>query len=219
MKYPNAYAGIKKIFAAEIIQIIAVIAMIIGFVFAIGGMAAAVVPEADTDAAFISAGSGFLFILAAFVLLIIGFIFNLVGLARAKKDEHNFGTAFWLVIISLACSIISVFIQTMNPWLYGWLDFVSSIFRISSIEVTIIGILNLAVALRNDSVAKFAGVIRIFITILWIVVIVMRVWRNNIALNPVLANTISTVYLVLELLVFILFIILLTKAKKMLEAN
>jgi hypothetical protein len=148
---------------------------------------------------------------------IIALILNLIGLNKAKNDEKNFQYAFWFVIIGLAATIITTFVQTATPWLAGWLEFVGTVMTVCAIEYSIVGIINLAGAVGNESVEKLGRFTRILVTILWVIVVIMRVWRNELAANSTVSNIVAIVYLILELLVYILYIVLLSKAKKMLQ--
>ena len=217
MKYPNAYAGIKKIFVSQILEIISVILFLIGMIAVIAG-AVSLTGETEVAAAgLVTAGVGVILAIAGSIIAIIALILNLIGLNKAKKDEKNFQYAFWFVIIGLAATIITTFVQTANPWLAGWLEFVGTVMTVCAIEYSIVAIINLASAVGNESVEKLGRFSRILVTILWVVVVIMRVWRNELAANSTVSNIVAIVYLILELLVYILYIVLLSKAKKMLQ--
>ena len=107
MKYPNAYAGIKKIFVSQILEIISVIFFLIGMIAVIAG-AVSLTGETEVAAAgLVTAGVGVILAIAGSIIAIIALILNLIGLNKAKNDEKNFQYAFWFVIIGLAATIIT----------------------------------------------------------------------------------------------------------------
>ncbi len=86
MKFQNAATGVKRIFTAEILKLIA---------------------NANSQGGTIAAGVGtVLLIAAASILALIGGIMALVGIINASKDEGAFKTALILIIISLIAAVV-----------------------------------------------------------------------------------------------------------------
>ena len=112
MTFPNAYHGVKKIFTAEILSIIAAFLALVTAVVAIVAAVSMAAGEEDAAAA---AGLGTVgLIIASGVLYIISYIMNLVGLHQAGKDEANFKTAFIIMIFTLILTVVTVIINTIS---------------------------------------------------------------------------------------------------------
>ena len=101
MAYPNAYKGVKKIYNAEMLILLASIA---------ANVAGMVLDNAEKKG---SAPTGTLVtVLAvlgfgAIILLIVGGIMTLVGLNNASKDEDYFKKGFSAAIVSLVVTVVA----------------------------------------------------------------------------------------------------------------
>ena len=207
MKYPNASAGIKKILTSQIVQLIGAFCLVFGSVIAYAGGSTENVALAIVGGAVV---------LVASVVEIVALILNLIGLGQAGKDETNFHNAFIFAIIGVILSILGAVLASPYPDVADWLTFVTRIFEITVIELTVLGIITLADRLGRDDVAKLGHFLQILISILWAIVLVVRFFGNRMDRISSVMDLISSI---LELVVTILFIVLLSKAKKMLEQN
>ena len=124
MRFPNAFKGVSKMFAAEILKLIAtgltVATGVAGIVSASGVIQSAVNGAEITEelvANNINVGgvivAGILGV-GAMILYIIAYIMNLVGLAQAGRDEENFGSAFGLSIAVLVISIATAVLTGLS---------------------------------------------------------------------------------------------------------
>lgn len=108
MKYPNAFAGIKKLYTSEILAIIvlvfALITVIAGF-FTIGVIDAGIEEAVNPGLAV----TGVLTIIVT-ILSLICFILNLVGLSQAGKDEPIFKFALYASLLGIVVSVIGALI-------------------------------------------------------------------------------------------------------------
>lgn len=222
MKFPNAYQGVKKIFTAEILSLIGSACMII---FAIFGIVAVIGASAAFEEVTIAGGLGaMVFVLAGGVLSLIGLIFLLIGTKRASADEPLFGQAFMFVLCSLILTVVSTIISMI--WTVGiWDNLSTTIANIFSLIATIYiinGIQKLANQLnRPDMVAKGNTYMTLMI-IFYIVQIIVRVIPVFFGVNAATSTVVGILSLaaeILALIVFILYLILLGKAKKMLREN
>lgn len=105
MRFPNAAAGVKKIFTAEILALIGAIATVIGTISALIAVAAAA--NNSTGGTAVAGGASVIFLLGAGVLGIIAFIMNIIGINSAAKDEASFKTALICVIVGIAGTAIA----------------------------------------------------------------------------------------------------------------
>ena len=219
MKFPNAYEGIKKIFTSEILNIISAFCLVI----AAGASAVAlagVISAGDVDSmnsaqTAAAAGGGIaagIFGIAGAVIGVIAFILMLVGLNKARKDDPNFNIAFMFVFIGILCTIIGAFI----PGVIG--SIFKSIGSVSNLIITIyiiLGIRSLAIQLGDSAVEQKT---RTMFGIL-VAVYCLAIIASIISLFAVsVASIIALVSVVLNLIGYIIFLVLLAQAKKMLAA-
>ncbi len=216
MRFPNAYNGIKKVFLAQILMVISIAAIIIGAAITVVTFSdlysLSSVEELYGSVAVLSIAT-----LGGVVISIIAFIINAIGLHAAGKDEGCFRIAFWMTIIALALSVVSSLLQTANPSLSGWFQFVGNILEIAVIEYAVMGIISLAEQLSDNKVASMGRKLRILITVLWIVILALAIFR--IFTNVELVAVIALAGALLELVVYIIYIILVGRAKGMLAKS
>ena len=103
MKFPNAFAGVKKLYTSEIL---ALIALIFALITAIAGFFTIGVIDAGVEEA-VNAGLGVtgVFTILTAILSLICFILNLVGLGQAGKDEPAFKYALYVSLLGIVVSV------------------------------------------------------------------------------------------------------------------
>ena len=213
MKFPNAQAGVKKIFTAEILALITSICLTAALAF--GYLATKTVTadgEVIAEGGLVAAAGGLLiFGIAGAVLAIISFIIKIIGVNSASKDESYFKTALYLIIAGLVVSAIGSFLSDTSIK-----TVFSSIGDVINLAVTcfiIQGIRNLADKLNNgDMNAKGATIFKIIIVVNAIIII-----ASIIAIfSKTIAGILTVVSAVLNIVQYIIFLTYLSKAKKML---
>ncbi len=212
MRFPNAYKGVSKLFLAEILMLIGSIVAIIASVLLLAAYSAS--SGGSVDGALATMGGSSIALLAAGVVTIIAFILNLVGLVQAKKDDDGFKLALIFTLICIALSIVSSILTSINPYMSGWLEFVGTIFELCVFEYVVIGIMSLSNQLGDQKMASFGAKIRMLISILYIVLLIIRLFGN---INVTFAGVVGIVGAILELVMYIGYLIYLAKAKKMLS--
>ena len=222
MKFPNAYQGIKKVFSAEILSLIGSACMII---FAVFGIVAIAGVSTSADEAVVAGGVGaVVFGLAGGVLSLIGLIFLLIGTKRASADEQAFGQAFVYIIFSLILTVASAIISTIRP--AGiWDDLSTTIANICALFATIYiinGVQKLARKLDRPDMVTQGNTYMIMLTIVYVIQIITRVipvfFGSNAATSNV-AGILSLAAEIFSLIVYIVYLVFLGKAKKMLKEN
>lgn len=204
--YPNAFGGIKKVFNAEILSLIATILLGLGSVFAAAGAATSTLGALTF---------GGVFIVVGLVAFLVSYIMNLVGLHQAAKDEPKFKTAFILSIVALILTLAGGAISSgAGETAQTIISIISSILKIAITVAIISGIMNLADRL-NDPKLKEKGK---NILILWVVIYVIALILQLVKV-PALTVGLSVVSLVLIVVVYIFYLSYLSKATKMLENN
>ena len=219
MKFPNAFSGVKKIFVAEILSIIAaVLVLIFGIVglssVAAGASAAAAQSEAGITGALVGFGFAAFFGIASGIVLIIAYILQLVGVINGMKDEPAFKTSLIFIIVALACSIISS-VASGNATVSSIFSVIQNIAQLCVTLFIIQGIRNLADKLGNTAVSDKGRKIYMLIAIIFGISIL----ANIIALfAPAIASILSIVASVISIVQIIIFLTFLSNAKKMLAA-
>ena len=209
MQFPNALEGVKKIYKAEII---ALIGAILGFVAALLSLVGA-----QSGSLGGLAGAGIL-IIAMSVLFIIAFIMNIVGLNKAKPDEENFKNALYMVFAGIVLSIVVGATQE-GTLIHTLGESLSNICNLLVNYLVATALLNLANRLGDAAVAQKAKTVRTLLTIVWIIALVLQVIGNTFTAK---AGTIAFILVliasVIEIIAYIIYLVLLSKARRMLEA-
>ena len=103
MQFPYAHKGVKKIFTAEILNIVVVIFLICSAVVALVSAALPTSDEGLAAAALVT----LLSLISTLALAAVAFIIYLVGIIQAKRDERYFYNALVFVILPLIASIFA----------------------------------------------------------------------------------------------------------------
>lgn len=217
MRFPDAFSGVKKLFTAEILQIIGAAAIgLSAFFLAILGASV----ESDNEVAGLGSFAFMsIFAIGGAVVLIIAAILKLVGLAKAGKDNSNFKYALYSIIIGMIFVCIGSFFQSSNATLYNVCDSINKIADLVATVLIIQGIMNLAADL-GDSEMVMKGA-TIFKAIIGIYVFAILGTVTYAIMYPfpflrVLAGVFSCISVILTIVSYILFLAYLAKAKKML---
>ena len=154
MTLPNAYKGVKKVFIAEILQIIGAILAIIGLL-ELAGAIGVYQQFGNVDGLEGLAASGGMFTLIALTLSIIALILNLVGLKQASKDEPDrMAKAFAFAIATLILSVVVGVFQSLH-WYSAAAVFnvLSTISQMCTIVFTIMGVSEVTQNIARQDVA------------------------------------------------------------------
>ena len=211
MKYPNAFKGVKKLYTAQILSLIATIALLITAFAALFMVGAAEAEELGIGAA--SLGVAALFGLAAAVLAIIALIMKIIGLNAGAKDEPLFKTA-------LSFAVAGIVVNALNAVLTSEIiQRIASTFapvaEVLLIYYVVSAIRSLADKLGDsDMVQRAKGVITI-VYVTFCVGILAQV-LGQFVLTGKVADVVEIVGYVLEIVEFVVYLSYLAKAKKML---
>lgn len=217
MRFPNAFGGVKKIFIAEILSLIAALALLATGILAattlLGGVSAL---ESGSDAAFAATGASLLgagaFGLIGGVLAIIAFIFQLLGLNQAGKDEANFKKGFYFALIGVAVSVIASFFKG-NEVVAAIFSAAQTICNLLVLNFGIMGIVALAKQYGNqEMVDKGNNLIKIECVILIVSLIASIVGTFAAGV----AGVMSVIAAIASIVAYILYLMYLSKTKVML---
>ena len=151
MRFPNGYAGVKKLFASEILNIISTVLAIVASTITVIYSKQITIPQ-YLPVVIIS------LMVVGFIALI-AFILQLVGLSQARKDAPYFITAFVFVFVGVVASIAASVVGGTLGNIFSGIDAVASL--IVSVY-TILGVYDLAEKMENSNV-MLHGKIAIFI--------------------------------------------------------
>ena len=223
MRFPNAAKGVKNIFTAQILQLIGSICEIIGLVIVISGGATAILSK-GSDAGLVAALSQMagasIFLVAYSILALIAFIMQIVGIVNAKKDEESFKSALICLIIGIIAPIVGALFARVSPVITSLCASVGNLMGLFVTIFIISGIIKLADQLnRGDVSTKGSNILKIIIVIAAISLILSIVSSFMLTNTAVLviAMILLAISLVLSIIQYIMFLTLLSQAKKMLN--
>ena len=216
MKFPNAAKGISKIFTSEILALIAAIATGVASI-----LAAVMYASAKTNSTAGAAASGIgtlVLVLGASVLLVIALILKIVGVVQTSKDEDSFKMIIYLTIFTLIVAVVAAIFSRVT-FLNNIANAVSAIGSFVTTLLIILGIGNLGVQVGNDEVIdKCSSQFKLILGI-GIVALLARFFCIFLPTIPAqgIVIALAVVALVLNIIQYILYLSLLSKAKKMLN--
>lgn len=212
MTFPNAFAGVKKVFLAQILSIISMgctlIGGLVGGVSIVGGSAAGV-------------GGGAFLVIAALILSLLALIFNMIGLSVASRDEDSFKNAFYCTLVNLIVSIVFAIIGAFAGGIWTSIStIITTALGIAVLIYVFRGIGNLAVRLGRDDVPRFGKPVLILLVIVnavTIFVTLMNLINTSYSFYRFL-SVLSTIAAIADIVGIILYLIYLSRAKNMLQA-
>ena len=214
MRFPNAYRGVKKIWLAEMLMLLAaIVGIIMVIVMAANGT---MVGEDIVINEGVKTPIAVLGIVTA-VILLIGFILNLIGLINANNDDSAFRIALLVTILGVVASAISA-IWSNNETLNKWMDTAITICSMFASYYVLTGIANLAEKMSDAATKALALKSRALVegsfcaTALFKLIISIFKIQDGSTISTILA----VVALLLELVSYILYLRALSKGKKML---
>ena len=214
MRFPNAYRGVKKIWLAEMLMLLAaIVGIIMVIVMATNGT---MVGEDIVINEGVKTPIAVLGIVTA-VILLIGFILNLIGLINANNDDSAFRIALLVTILGVVASAISA-IWSNNETLNKWMDTAITICSMFASYYVLTGIANLAEKMSDVATKALALKSRTLVegsfcaTALFKLIISIFKIQDGSTISTILA----VVALLLELVSYILYLRALNKGKQML---
>lgn len=214
MKFVNAYKGVKKLYFAALLSIIAAIVVLVG---------AVVAAVNDSEPSLLTAGG---LVLGGGIISLVVFIVQLVGLNQAGQDEHGFSMAFYLIIFGIVLDFIASLLASFNndvvKTIGKYFFIVVDIMSLLAMEFTFRGIVNLAHKYQNKPMVDTGHKLIIAIWVLFLSAIVLSLLGqilSNIDVNwlKVLVGVLAIVSSISEVVVSIITVVYYGQAKKMLE--
>ncbi len=224
MYYPNAHRGVKKLFIAQIVVIVAGLLAIIPAVLN-------ALPESikgNKIVALILGINAAVFALITLALLIVAFVLELIGLLQGGKDSDYIRLGFWITIGVIILSVVSTILRaTLHN--FAWVDlvgsFVDAFADIASTAVmvcVIFGVSQLAASLNNEKLVNRGRILLALIITIFVISIIASIlsrvfglWQSPILVG--LAIGLAVVAGVLEVFVSIIYFFFLFLAVRVLR--
>ncbi len=218
MMFPNAHEGVNKIYKSQIFQLISAALLVLASIFA-----AIMLVGIQKENLGLVGGMGIgtlLFTLGGSVLSIIALVFYIIGINRAKVDEPTFTKALICVMVSLGCSVISMFFSK-NLVLTNILNIVKNLANLAATVFIIFGIQALAKKLNCEDVDNRGKLtLRLLIIIYGLTILaslLASIFAGNEAVATV-AGIIGIIATILSIVATVVYLLFLKRAVKMLEA-
>lgn len=220
MRFPNAASGVKKIFTAEILALISEILLLIAGVLVVIALGAAQNNANDSLALGTLAGFA-IFGFGATVIAIIAFILKIVGISQASKDENSFKTAIICLIIGIVGSLVYSIFQTSSPTVASIGNLIYQLMNLFVTIFVISGIIKLADQLNDGVVSAKGSTLLKLITVIYALTIIANIIvliLGGYAVS-IVAAIIYLIALILTVVQYIMYLVYLANAKKMLAEN
>ena len=166
MKYPNASTGIRRIYIAEILSVLAAVLAIVVMILTAanhidtnitGEEATRALQAAKMDTPFVALS------LSMMLLMLVSFFMNLSGIIKASKDEIGFKNALWVLLAGMVFEIISSSIQNSSPQVAHWLQVPSTLCNLVVMIFVLEGITVLADNLSRKDVSDMCRSCRTYL--------------------------------------------------------
>ena len=215
MRFPNAFRGIKKIWLAELLMLLAAVIGIV-LIVVIAANSTLVGEEIVVNEDAVRTPAAILGIASA-VIALIAFVLNLVGLIVARKDDSGFRIALFVTVLGIIASAVSA-IWSTNAGLVKWMDTLTTIFSMFASYYVLTGIANLAEQFPDEATKALALKSRTLVEGTFCATAIFKLIINifKIQDGSTIYTILSIIALVLELVSYILYLRALSKGKKML---
>lgn len=215
MRFPNAFRGVKKIWLAELLMLLAAIVGIV-LIVVIAANSSLVGEEVIVNEDAVKTPAAILGIGTALIALV-AFVLNLLGLINARKDDSAFSIALFVTLLGIVASVISS-IWSGNQGLVKWMDTVLTICSMFASYYVLTGIANLAEQFPDEATKALALKSRTLVEGTFCATAIFKLIINifKIQDGSTIYTILSIVALVLELVSYVLYLRALSKGKKML---
>ena len=217
MQFPNALEGVKKIYKAEILELIAGIVALVAALLMIIGAVGAKAESAGTALGGILGGG--VLLIAVAVLSIISFIMGIVGVKKAMPDEENFKNAFYVLIVGIIASVV-LGCAKAGGILSDAGETVSSICSFLAQYFIITAIVVLAQRLGDSEMETKGLNTRKMLMVVWIIRIIFQVIDIFVGKSDTLdvaSGVLALIAAVVGIVAYVMYLKLLSRARFMLE--
>lgn len=215
MKFAKALAGVKKLFAAEIISIAAAL---------LGVVVVILVAAANGNEGLIATG-GTLGLVSG-IALIVAFVITLVGLYQGGQDEVQVRYAFYFTILSVVLLVVATVMSSIQNDVVAtigkYVGIASNVSTVIALEYTLLGYGVIAKKKGSEEMYDKGRFLATCVLILFIVSIILDLYSGIMKSNAQqwVKNTVTIagiVAAVAELAVYVLVVIYYYKLIKLLK--
>lgn len=219
MRFPNACKGLKKIFFAELISLIALVPYAVSLV-----LVQFLPEEINKNNAEILPAEVVVTILSilSLVMMTVAYVLNVIGYVTASKDNESFKKAMLLTVAGMVLTVVSGIMENTNgnPILTNTFDSMENILDLLITLMTISGIVTLSVTYGDlrmvesgKALFKFLFAIYLPTLIAYVFVYLLRNTRSA----AILAVTVTFISFALNTVYSLLYLRYLYRAVNMLE--
>ena len=167
MKFPHAYHGVKKIFYAEFVAIVAaIVALIATIIVSFFGSVSQGIYNANLALNIIT--------LAASIVV---FVVELIGLIQGSKDSREFRIGLWAIAVGIAASATYLILlsiestRTLSPILFAVLGTVGTVADFVVVLCVLLGISALADRLGDSEMEERGRKLAFYIIIFSVIIV------------------------------------------------
>ena len=218
MRYPNAAKGIKKIYLAEILGILALMLAIVMAIMVAGSHVDTSISGEEAAQALQAANVGTPFIIlgvAMMLLMLVSYFMNLSGIINASKDDEGFKRALWALLASIAFGVVAAILENSNAKVASWLKVPSTLFELVVTIYVLEGIGNLARNLGKNDIADLSKQCRTWMMCALVLSAAAEVFVSLQAAESTLKTTSGIAASLLGIVAYVVYLRVLNKARLM----
>ena len=218
MRYPNAAKGIKKIYLAEILGILALVLAIVMAIMVAGSHVDTSISGEEAAQALQAANVGTPFVIlgvAMMLLMLVSYFMNLSGVINASKDDEGFKRALWALLASIAFGVVAAILENSNAKVASWLKVPSTLFELVVTIYVLEGIGNLARNLGKNDIADLSKQCRTWMMCALVLSAAAEVFVAFQAEESTLKTTSGVAASLLGIVAYVVYLRVLNKARLM----
>ena len=218
MRYPNAAKGIKKIYIAEILSILAAVLAIALVIMVAANHVDTGISGEEAAQALQSANIGAPFVIfgvAMMLLMVVSYFMNLSGIVNASKDEEGFKRALWVLLASIAFGIVAAILENSNARVANWLKVPSTLFELVVTIYVLEGIGNLARNLGKKEIVDMSAQCRTWLICALVLSAAAEVFVSLGTTGTALNTTSGIAAALLQIVAYVVYLRVLNKARLM----
>ena len=215
MKFPNTFKGIKKIWIAEMLMLLAaVLSIVLLFVVANNSVVTENVVVVNKEAIKVPTA---IFGIGAAVLSLVAFLLNLIGIINCRKDDKNFINALIATLLGVVCGVVNAIWGEAKPRLGSWMEFVMVMESCYASYYVLTGVSNLSEAYPDEATKKLVDKSRNWLLGSFSLSAGLKLIVDIFNIQDGTPKTImAIVALLAEIISYVIYLMALNKSKKML---
>ena len=215
MKFPNTFKGIKKIWIAEMLMLLAAVLSIV-LVFVIAGNSVVIDDAVVVNTEAVKTPTAIIGIGAA-VIILVAFLLNLIGIINCRKDDKNFINALFATLLGVVCGVVNAIWGESNPRLGSWMEFVMVMESCYASYYVLTGVSKLSEAYPDEATKKLVDKSRNWLLGSFSLSAGLKLIVDIFNIQDGTPKTIMAIVAVLaEIVSYVIYLMALNKSKKML---